>query len=191
MIKSVLSIILVSAITFTAAGQDGKEIFQTNCAACHSVGKGKLVGPDLLGVNNKYSEEWLIKWTKSSQSVINSGDAAAVAIFKEFNNIPMTEFPLLSDNEIKSIFQYIQTESDKKTAAATASTDQKTTEKSSSVNNNDFINKYWGISIIALFFLSVLWVLLRVNNMLTKTLKEEFVKNKSLTEQLKFQNQTK
>jgi cytochrome c2 len=32
------------------AQDEGEKIFRMNCGACHSVGKGKLVGPDLLGV---------------------------------------------------------------------------------------------------------------------------------------------
>jgi len=29
------------------AAETGQDIFLNNCAACHSIGKGKLVGPDL------------------------------------------------------------------------------------------------------------------------------------------------
>ncbi|HCC84588.1 MAG TPA: hypothetical protein DEP87_02810, partial [Candidatus Pacebacteria bacterium] len=52
----------------------GKEIFTQKCSACHSIGKGRLVGPDLAGVNDRRSEGWLLKFIKSPQAVINSGD---------------------------------------------------------------------------------------------------------------------
>ena len=95
-------------------GQDGEAIFKQNCAACHSVGNGKLVGPDLKGVTEKRSSEWLVKWITSSQSLINSGDADAKAVFAENNNLVMPD-ATVSEAEIKSIIEYL-----KKSGTATA-----------------------------------------------------------------------
>jgi hypothetical protein len=39
------------------------------------------MGPDLIGINQKRSEEWLISFIKSSQTMIKSGDADAVSFF--------------------------------------------------------------------------------------------------------------
>ncbi|MBS1488781.1 MAG: c-type cytochrome [Bacteroidetes bacterium] len=86
--------------------QDGEALFKQNCSACHTVGKGRLVGPDLLGITTKRPEAWLLKWTKASQSLIKSGDADAKAIYDEFGGITMPDQPL-SDAEIKSIFTSI------------------------------------------------------------------------------------
>lgn len=55
-----------------AKGQDGEAIYKQICTACHKFGQ-KLIGPDLTGVNEKRSEEWLISFIKSSQSMIKSG----------------------------------------------------------------------------------------------------------------------
>lgn len=86
--------------------QDGEALFKQVCAACHSTGPNRLVGPGLQGVTEKRSEEWLIKWTRSSQSLIKSGDKDAVAIFEQFNKIMMPDNNF-TDSEIKSIFAYI------------------------------------------------------------------------------------
>jgi len=44
-------VIIALALTviplLTIYAQDGAELFRNNCGACHTVGKGKLVGPDL------------------------------------------------------------------------------------------------------------------------------------------------
>lgn len=90
----------------TAHSQSGEEIFKTNCAACHTVGDGKLVGPDLQGVTTKRKEDWLLKFIKSSQTVVKSGDADANAIFNEFNKMVMPD-QALSDAQIKSILTFI------------------------------------------------------------------------------------
>lgn len=87
--------------------ESGKEMFQQRCAACHTVGGGRLVGPDLVGVTERRPERWLIEFVKSSQGVIQSGDKAAGAIFEEFNKIVMPDHAL-PDDQIKEILTYIK-----------------------------------------------------------------------------------
>ena len=93
-----------------AKGQDGEAIYKQNCTACHKFGQ-KLIGPDLTGVNEKRSEEWLISFIKSSQSMIKSGDPEAVAIYEEFNQMMMNDQTHLSDGDIKAVLAYIKSQS--------------------------------------------------------------------------------
>jgi len=94
---------------FDSYSQDGKTIFKANCAACHSTGANKVVGPGLEGVSDKYSKEWLMSWTKNSTEFIASGDADAIAAFETGGKIPMQSFGLtLSDEEISSVFDYLK-----------------------------------------------------------------------------------
>ncbi len=92
-----------------SSGQDGGTLFKANCGACHTIGKGKLVGPDLLGVNDRHPESWSLKWIKSSQKMVQAGDPEAVRLFNENNGMPMTDQPL-KDSEIKSVLAFIQVE---------------------------------------------------------------------------------
>ncbi|MCF8371695.1 MAG: cytochrome c [Bacteroidales bacterium] len=87
-------------------GQNGKALFEKSCVACHTIGGGRTVGPDLLGVNQKRDKTWLISFIKSSQGFIKSGDADAMALFNEFMKIPMPD-QNLTDAEINQILQYI------------------------------------------------------------------------------------
>ena len=48
----------------------GEEIFiQGKCVRCHTIGKGRFVGPDLLGVGERYSRDDLIRWAKDPESL--------------------------------------------------------------------------------------------------------------------------
>lgn len=85
--------------------QDGEQIFKQNCSACHKMGT-RLVGPDLTGVTERRSEEWIKKFITNSQAMVQAGDADAVALFEEFNKIPMTSFPL-SDAELTAVIGYL------------------------------------------------------------------------------------
>ena len=95
----------------------GEHIFQTICFACHTIGGGRRVGPDLLSVHDRRSQAWLEKFVKSSQSMVNSGNHEAIALFEEFNRIPMPD-PALSEQQIREVLVYIQSRS---TAQITAS----------------------------------------------------------------------
>lgn len=89
--------------------QSGVDLYKQKCIACHTIGKGKLVGPDLSGITKKRDEAWLIKFIKSSQTLINSGDEEAKKIFEEYNKVIMPD-PGLNDSEIKSILSYIESQ---------------------------------------------------------------------------------
>ena len=98
---------LLSTSTYA---QDGKTIFGQNCAACHTVGGGRLVGPDLQGVNYKRDAEWLTKFIQSSQALIKSGDPEAVEIFEQYNKMIMPDQGV-SASEVSAIVAYIKGES--------------------------------------------------------------------------------
>ncbi len=103
-----IALLLVVMFFFPHAmhAQNGETLFKQTCAACHSIGKGKLVGPDLHSISTKRNEQWLIKWIKSSQTLINSGDADAIAVFESFNKMPMPD-QNLPESDIKAIISYI------------------------------------------------------------------------------------
>lgn len=100
----ILNIFLVNSLP---AQTGGEEIFKSVCASCHTIGKGKLVGPDLSRVYEKKNQDWLIKFIRSSQTVIKSGDEQAVAVFNEFNKIQMPDNNY-SDDQIISIIDFIK-----------------------------------------------------------------------------------
>jgi mono/diheme cytochrome c family protein len=89
-----------------SAQESGKEIYQKSCAACHSIGAGRLVGPDLKGVNDRRPEDWLLKFIKSSASLVKSGDKAAQALFDEYK-MPMPD-QALSVEQIKKVLAHIK-----------------------------------------------------------------------------------
>ena len=84
----------------------GKLAFESKCLACHSVGQGKKLGPDLAGVSKRRSADWLTKWLKSPEKMLET-DTDAKAMLREFNNLPMPN-QSLSDTEIRQYIKYFQ-----------------------------------------------------------------------------------
>lgn len=148
------------------------------CAACHTVGGGKLVGPDLLGVENRHSEDWLRKFIKSSQSLIASGDEEAIKVFNENFMIPMPD-QLLSDEEITAVLDYIQGSDEQSASVAELTTDQKNTEDTGNrepveLEKNDFIYTVlfnpllWMVSGVIGFLLLIIVIYARIIKNLTE-----------------------
>jgi len=84
----------------------GKLAFESKCLACHSMGQGKKLGPDLAGVSKHRDTAWLARWLKSPEDMLKT-DAHAKAMLKEYNNIPMPN-QSLSEAEIKQFIKYFQ-----------------------------------------------------------------------------------
>lgn len=147
--------------------EEGEKLFKANCVSCHQIDK-KLIGPALRGVNDKYSQEWLLKWIKNSAELIASGDPDAIAIYEEYNKSPMNSFTYLSDEDITNILAYIETAPEKvaSVAAIGVSTDGELAPV-------DPKRKYYiqlTISILLLLLVAGLW---KVKNMLKEAAKEE------------------
>ena len=104
----ILLLTVLFSFTFQVSAQsDGAAIFKANCTACHMIGGGRLVGPDLQGITEKRTKDWLKKWINSSSELIASGDADAIAIFEEYNKVAMTNF-YFSDEDSEALYAYLE-----------------------------------------------------------------------------------
>ena len=110
-----LCVTALSSLSLNAQEEDpvklGAETFKTKgCVACHTIGKGKLSGPDLLGVTQRREEEWLKKWLKSPDTMVMT-DPIAKEMLKE-HLVPMPN-QNLSDEQIVYLIEYFKSEDSK------------------------------------------------------------------------------
>lgn len=113
-----LTTLLVQAASPAQDAANGESIFKAKCAACHTVGGGKLVGPDLKGVTTRREAAWLSRWIKEPDKVLAEGDPIATQLLAENNNIPMPNV-VLSDADVADLIAYIQSvDSDSAPASA-------------------------------------------------------------------------
>jgi mono/diheme cytochrome c family protein len=104
------AVFLTATILYaTPPVEEGKSIFQARCAACHNVNK-TLTGPALAGVDQRRSIDWIVNFVHSSQAMVKAGDKDAVALFNQFNKIPMPDHTDLSETQIKNVVEYIKLE---------------------------------------------------------------------------------
>jgi nitrite reductase (NO-forming) len=93
-----------TAMPTDPAAQKGKLDFESKCLACHSIGQGPKLGPDLAGVTKKRGDAWLTRWLKAPEKMLET-DAEAQSLLKEWNNVPMPN-QNLSDEEIANYLKF-------------------------------------------------------------------------------------
>jgi nitrite reductase (NO-forming)/hydroxylamine reductase len=90
----------------TTAIAAGRKIFEEKCFACHSIGEGPRVGPDLKDVHQRRERDWLVRWIKDPLGMAQN-DSIGRALFAEWNNVPMAP-PNVTDMDIGNILAYIR-----------------------------------------------------------------------------------
>jgi nitrite reductase (NO-forming) len=84
----------------------GKLDFESKCLACHSIGQGRRLGPDLAGVTHRRSNDWLTKWLRAPEKMLEV-DPDAKAMLKEAGGLPMPN-QNLSDTEVRQYIKYFK-----------------------------------------------------------------------------------
>ncbi len=154
----------------------GEGNFKQTCAACHSIGKGRLVGPDLVNVDQRRPEDWIIKFIKSSQTVVKGGDKYADSLFQAFNKVVMPDQPTLSDEQIKGIISYIKVKS---SSPATDTAQQKSNQNTGNKAGNFFSATTILLLGVIVLMLLVIFSLARINKDLLDQIKDFYSSDQS------------
>jgi mono/diheme cytochrome c family protein len=160
-VKKLFFSILVS--TLISAGnslyaQDGKALFQTNCASCHNPIK-VVTGPALKGVTERVPDKKLLHdWIHNNVKVLASGNPYFTSLYNQFNKTAMNTFPGLSDPEIDAILKYVEAYQAPSNTGATGEPAAKAAEGDSTL--------LYGI--LTLILAVIMMVLLQVNSSLKK-----------------------
>ena len=85
----------------------GKYLFGRDCLACHTIGHGDKVGPDLLGVTRVRDHQWLVQMVQSPEKLLNGSDPIATALLKKYNGVRMPHM-WLSDGEVQLVIDFME-----------------------------------------------------------------------------------
>ncbi len=108
---AVLLIILITSSVIY--GQTPKEVFNLYCKSCHTIGGGKLIGPDLKNVFERQQRNWLVKWIMDPMGILNAKDTYALKIQKEANGVIMAPTPGMTESMANALLDLIENESKK------------------------------------------------------------------------------
>jgi len=87
----------------------GAYLFHTRCAACHTIGNGDKVGPDLLGVTSVRETAWLKRMIIEPDKLIEENDPIATALFKKYREIRMPKMGL-AQVDVDTLIEFMKTQ---------------------------------------------------------------------------------
>jgi len=79
-----LVLVLLLASTGSAWADAGKDLFEKQCASCHTIGGGDGGGPDLKGVGTRHPAAWLVKVISEPDKLTAEKDPAQLELVKKF-----------------------------------------------------------------------------------------------------------
>ena len=103
-----LPLLLVLSVFFSAPtwADSGKELFEKECAGCHTIGGGDSGGPDLKGITGRRPADWLERIIVEPDKLTADKDPTHLALVKQYGG----EMPILgiSRKDAKKIIAYLQ-----------------------------------------------------------------------------------
>ena len=102
----------------------GQYTFANHCAACHTIGRGEFLGPDLLGVATSRDRNWLMRFIVNPDQVRATGDPIALALRAKYKQVVMPSLDM-SSSDAAALVDYIDRQS--RAVRGTAGTSGETT----------------------------------------------------------------
>ena len=84
----------------------GEKLYLTSgCSACHTLGRGKLVGPDLVGVRTRHDRAWMREWLADPPGML-ARDPATRKQFQHYTvQMPMLK---LTPGDVDLLIDYLE-----------------------------------------------------------------------------------
>lgn len=87
---------------------NGQRLFQSKCSACHSLGQGDKLGPDLAGVTARRERAWLARYIQEPDELLAKGDPIATALFHKYKQVRMPNLKLGS-SDVADLVSFLET----------------------------------------------------------------------------------
>jgi mono/diheme cytochrome c family protein len=93
----------------TPQEERGRAVYSANCASCHSAYKD-ATGPALKGSLARWNNDTNRLWAfiRNPKEALKEKDPRVNAMFEKYKPTIMTAFPMLTNDELKDLFYYIE-----------------------------------------------------------------------------------
>ena len=108
--RAVVTLLVISTLSAISA-QDTPDYYRQNCMNCHTIGGGRLTGPDLKNVGQRRDLEWLIRFMQNPKAMIDSGDQYAVRLAEDSRGVVMPIGPGMTRYRAEQILKLLEAES--------------------------------------------------------------------------------
>lgn len=94
-----------------AWAQETADYFRQNCASCHTIGGGRLTGPDLKDVSERQDREWLRSYILNPKAKMDAGDPYALQLLEDARGVVMPTVVGLTPEQADYLLDLIDAES--------------------------------------------------------------------------------
>ncbi len=109
--SELIALLFVFVVSRSTLAQDTPDYYRANCMNCHTIGGGRLTGPDLKDVGKRKDAEWLIGFMQNPKAVVDGGDPYALKLADESRGVVMPTLPGMSRYRAEQILKLIEEES--------------------------------------------------------------------------------
>ncbi len=103
---------LVAALAGSLSAQQAPaDYFRQNCASCHTIGGGRLTGPDLKDVGQRRDRAWLVQWLQNPKGLIDAGDPYAQKLLQDSRGVVMPTVGGMNPGVANALLDLIEAES--------------------------------------------------------------------------------
>jgi protein SCO1/2 len=85
----------------------GQYLFATRCAACHTIGHGAFIGPDLADVTRTRDRAWLLHFIQKPDEMLAAKDPVAMKLFQQYKQVQMPNVRL-GPEDTENIVRYLE-----------------------------------------------------------------------------------
>jgi protein SCO1/2 len=76
----------------------GQYLFTKKCGACHTVGQGDKIGPDLAGVTDTRNRDWLMRKIQHPEQLLAEKDPITMALNEKYGHVNMPNLRVADDD---------------------------------------------------------------------------------------------
>lgn len=105
-----VALLLLLSPSWSLAQQAG-DYFRQNCMNCHTIGGGRLTGPDLKDVGQRKDRTWLVQWLQNPKALIDAGDPYAQKLFQDSRGVVMPTVGGMNPANANALLDLIDAES--------------------------------------------------------------------------------
>lgn len=109
--RRIFSTLVLVVLAGAAAADEAATYFRQNCMSCHTIGGGRLVGPDLKDVSKRADRDWLLRFIVNPKSFFDANDPLALKLKEEARGAVMPNISGLDAARALTLLTLIDNES--------------------------------------------------------------------------------
>lgn len=104
-------LLLLGLAVWPSHAQEAADFFRQNCTSCHTIGGGRLTGPDLKNVTQRKERDWLARFVMNPQGMVDQGDPYALKLLQDARGVVMPQISGITRERVEALLGLIDTES--------------------------------------------------------------------------------